>query len=141
MTFGENLETILEEKGLNMHKLAEISGVSYNTIYSLVKRNSNKVSYSVLSKLAYALNLKPHDLLTDEEDTLRAALREYNDVLKKEKQKIDRREKAVMTAFRKLNEDGQDVAIDRVKELTEIPRYQKEQKEKPQAAAEPSEAQ
>ena len=70
----------------------------------------------------------------------RQASDEFNSFLEINNKNTTEREKSVMTAFRKLNEDGQTVAINRVEELTEIPRYQKKPKEKPQTAGEPSEA-
>lgn len=47
------------------------------------------------------------------------------------------RKKALSESFEKLNVEGQRVAVERIDELAEIPKYQKE---KPQAAEDPSEA-
>lgn len=44
---------------------------------------------------------------------------------------MEKQETAILTAFNSLNEKGRYVAIDRVEELTEIPKYQKEKKVEP----------
>ena len=44
-------------------------------------------------------------------------------------------EKNIVNLFHKLNEDGKNVAIDRVCELTEIPRYRRQDPAQPPAEA------
>ena len=57
MTSGEKIAALIKEKNLNMHKLAELSGVSYSTVYAIVKRNSENISSNVAIKLANALDV------------------------------------------------------------------------------------
>ena len=63
MTSGEKIYALIKKKNLNMHKLAELSGVSYSTIYAIVKRNSENISSAVAIKLANALEVPISDII------------------------------------------------------------------------------
>ncbi len=67
MGFGINLKKILKEKGLTIKELAEISGVSINTLYSITKRDTEIPTPEIIKKIANALNIKESDLLTYED--------------------------------------------------------------------------
>ena len=57
MTIGQRIGMIAKEKNINLHQLAQQSGISYNTLYSIVRRKSNKVDPTKLAKIAEQLGV------------------------------------------------------------------------------------
>ena len=57
MPIGDRLEALIEQRGTNPNKLSLQTGVSVNTIYSIIKRNNLKADLSVLQSLALALGV------------------------------------------------------------------------------------
>lgn len=68
MTTGELIDFYAKGKNINLHKLATMSGVSYNTLYSIVRRKSNKVDMKTIEKVAKALEIFPQELLPLEDN-------------------------------------------------------------------------
>lgn len=62
MGVGLRLKTILRDKKMTIKELAEISGVSVNTLYSITKRDSERIDHVILLKLAEVLNVTPQTL-------------------------------------------------------------------------------
>lgn len=139
MTVGERIGSIAKDKGINLHKLSSLAVVPYNTIYSIVKRKSNRIDMNVLPQIATALGVDLLDLLPDDMAKLYRAGVEFGyDGSQHEIKSISRYfesigyswtkpEEKIISAFSSLNADGQKKAIERVEELTEIPKYQREE--------------
>lgn len=113
MGVGTNLKEILRSKKMTIKQLSELADIPVNTLYSITKRDSERVDKVILNRLAAALGVDPYSLYSFDQAT--AALEE----------RINARER-VDTALGKLNHDGQQKAVERVEELTEIPRYRAE---------------
>lgn len=88
MGVGAKIKAILKQQKKTIKQLSEESGVSINTLYSITKRDSGAVTYSVLQKVAEALSIPVVELLPDKlrEQALYDAKRqtelfnkEYND--------------------------------------------------------------
>lgn len=60
-----NLDAILAKKKMTMMDAVRICGLSYPTIFALVKNNSVQVSLKTLDKLRSGLNVKLSDLFRD----------------------------------------------------------------------------
>lgn len=65
MGIGGRLESILQEKRMRPGTLAREAGVSKNTIYSIIKRDNDKVDAQILHKLAAALGVPVSSLYGD----------------------------------------------------------------------------
>lgn len=63
MGFGLHLKEILRERGMTIKQLAEISGISVNTLYSITKRDSLRVDAVILKKIAQTLGLSVTELI------------------------------------------------------------------------------
>lgn len=136
MTVGERIGNIAKEKGINLHKLSSLAVVPYNTIYSIVKRKSNRVDMDVLPQIATALGVRLFELLPEDIARLYKAGIEFgyngsqfeNKLYSRYFESIgysgSRAEQKIISAFSSLNEEGQQKALERVEELTEIPKYQ-----------------
>ena len=63
MTTGERIEQLAKERGMSLHKLASLAGVSYNTVYSAVKRKSDRLDRKNVEKIATVLEVPLSDIL------------------------------------------------------------------------------
>ena len=57
MDFGNILEELLRKKKIKVPYLAEITGINKNTLYSYIRRNTQKVDPVVIQKIANALDV------------------------------------------------------------------------------------
>ncbi len=62
MGIGFRIKELLREKNLKIKDLAELAGVPLNTLYSITKRDSERVDPVILEKIAKALNVTTFDL-------------------------------------------------------------------------------
>lgn len=71
MAIHSTLSAVLGSKRIKQNKLAELAGVSTNTINALYNDKVTMVSYNVLNNICKALDCQVSDILTyvpDEED-------------------------------------------------------------------------
>lgn len=54
---GEVLKQVLEEKGVTVSQLSEHTGISNQTLYSIIKRNNMKVDLADLLKICHSLGV------------------------------------------------------------------------------------
>ena len=123
-------------KVLNLDWKEIVKCGGYNdSISDFFRKNPDKIlvfddeTGKLLSKLSFDKKTSDQDNLSDETIT------EFTEQIRNDSNVF-----RLMINYNQLNPVGKETAVERVKELTEIPRYQKEQKEKPQTAGEPSEA-
>ncbi|MDO9492479.1 helix-turn-helix transcriptional regulator [Acetobacterium sp.] len=177
MGVGKNIKKILDNKGMRVSELAELTGVPYGTLHAMIKRDSDGINLKTLQNIAEALGLELSELtrvdypfkdnnlakyreemgLTAEELAEKLdmnidrytmyetgelpMLTEYWDVIEvmyKEKTGKEletqynrpsfekpSREADLLHHFNKLNEPGQDKAVESVELLTKVPEYKK----------------
>lgn len=65
MGIGAKLDAILKEQNSNANELAQKIGVSPQTIYSMIKRDSKKADIEVLIKISKELGVKPEYFCDD----------------------------------------------------------------------------
>lgn len=63
MSIGERIGLFASEKGINLRQLAIKADISYNTLYSIVKRKSSRVDYETMQKIADALEVSLSELI------------------------------------------------------------------------------
>lgn len=153
MGVGLRLKGILRLKKMTIKQLAEKSGISVNTLYSITKRDSSRVDRLLLQQIAKALDISVYQLLgeskidgaeKDLSDSLDLGLlaihlhKEYDLPTETALKVVDDCREAFSIFFRKgievemepilddLNDRGKQVALERVRELAEIPQYQSE---------------
>ncbi len=54
---GKTLREILAEKNINVNELSRLTGVSNQTLYSIIKRDNMKIDFEVLLKICSALGV------------------------------------------------------------------------------------
>lgn len=112
----ENIDRELEKRGMSRRKLAISIGVPPSTFQSMMERKRG-ITLELLKKIADALGMSIYSL-ADFDLASEAVTEEIN---------TNRRESQLLSHFRTLNDDGQSVAVDRVEELAQIPKYQRAQ--------------
>ena len=138
MTTGERIRMIRLENGMTQKQVADACGMVDSAIR---KYESGKITPKpdTLQRIAAALHVSVYMLMDDDEKELYlAAETSLIRANLKAGYKFTTNEKLLVRLFHLLNESGQDAAIDRVEELTEIPRYRAETA--PQSPPAPAEA-
>lgn len=146
MTVADRVDAILQERGLSRRQLAIKAGIPPSSLQSAMERGHN-ITLDMLQKIAEALGTSVFSLMEVDETELSAFVQNidqsllslikadystdtefYKDFFDKKislavlNSEEDRR---LVTAYHKLNEEGQKKAVERVEELAKIPDYQK----------------
>lgn len=124
MTTGERLKLRRKEIGFSAEKVADQLGVSPATIYRYEKGDIGKVPVDSLAELAKILQTTPAYLMGWESQADQAEINDLLAQIQASEEKEQSRIAEMIQDFKKLNDDGKAKAIERVHELTEIPRYQ-----------------
>lgn len=130
MTIGENLRCARKKAGLTQKELGQKLGLSYQSIAQW-ENNLRKPKPETLQKIAQALDMSiweltansmPQEFLygylsgIEDERSVRAAFNySFSDM-----------EQKLIDLFVELNSEGQQKAVERIEELTEIPKYKKQ---------------
>ena len=130
MTIGERIRNARKARNLTQKQLGELAGIAEPTIrrYELGRL---KPKFETIVKIADALNESVWELYSNHElDSV--TLDQFDESTKKiayfvrEYSNAEETTQRLLEAFRKLNIMGRKIAIERVEELVEIPRYQEE---------------
>ncbi len=140
MTIGERIKKSRQEKGLSQKALGQLLGVSQQMIGQYEAPNAN-LKLGTLQKIATVLDINVNDLLnsTLEDSPVYCALKDNNSldsylahtyINQKLAKEIDWEpiDIEMVKVFKTLNETGKTIAIERIEELTEIPRYTQNKK-------------
>lgn len=128
MTMGKRISAARKKEGLTQVQLAELCGVATITIQQY-ERDKRQPRRGMLEKISTILKADPFQLLFGEtQEAWNARLEEEVEDHRKEMEDtyLPGCTKVLVNAFNLLNEEGQQKAIERVEELTEIPKYKKE---------------
>ena len=125
MTTGERLKLRRKEIGFSAEKVADQLGVSPATIYRYEKGDIEKVPVDSLAELAKILQTTPAYLMGWESQADQAEINDLLAQIQASEEKEQSRIAEMIQDFKKLNDDGKAKAIERVHELTEIPRSDK----------------
>ena len=66
MGIGIRLEELMAQKNTNANELANKIGVRASTIYSIIKRDSNRVDIDIVIKIAHALGMTADEFLSED---------------------------------------------------------------------------
>lgn len=124
MTIGEKIKTLRQKKGLTQKQLGDLCGMAD----SAIRRYENgraKPKIETIEKIANALSVPLNKLIDDA--IIIPIPKATSETLKA--RELEEKELAflnTMDSFReKLNDKGQDKAIEQVELLTKIPEYQR----------------
>lgn len=134
MTTGERIRAARKNAGLTQKQLGKKLFISYQTIAQWENGLRNP-KLETLRRIAKEVNCPITDLLTEDEIPIvrlgydagyKIGSDEWLEYLKKMLgYTFSDAEKQIVDSLAKLNPDGQTKAVERVEELTEIPKYKK----------------
>lgn len=117
MTTGQRIQKARKEAKLSQKELGEKLGVSASMIGQYENDLRNPKS-ETLNKIAEALGVHPNQLRNDH-------MFWFEDFAFLGDGSKSNREADLLLSFYQLNDEGQQKAVERVEELTEIPKYKK----------------
>ena len=143
MTTGQRIKAARKAAGMTQKELGEKLGLSFQSIAQW-ENDLRNPKYDTLKRIAVALGVDREVLFTDREreisehsdiDGWCRAIDYYNvhdlkgliETMKQHNYTLSDAEKETICALSKLNEIGQQEAVKRVEELTEIPRYRRQE--------------
>lgn len=62
MGLGKQIKKATKEKGMSLRSLAEKAGISYNTLYSITKRDSDRIGVDTIQRIADVLGVSLSEL-------------------------------------------------------------------------------
>ncbi len=113
MEVYERIKLRRKELGLSADDVADALGVSRATVYRYESASIEKLPTSIIQPLAQVLRCSSSYLMGWEENTPAVA------------PVLEDREQKLLSSFALLNDSGQEEALKRVEELTELPKYKK----------------
>lgn len=132
-TFGERLKKARKRAGISQVELSRSVDLSKSTICNYEAGKRERPSIPIVKAIAEVLNVpwwelaglpveeidgQKHVRRLDYEEKMLANYEKFHG------QEAQRRE-ALLSHYDRLNDDGQEKAVERVAELAEVPRYQK----------------
>lgn len=132
MGVGRQIKSILRTKKMTIKQLSQETGIPINTLYSITKRDSTRVDTVILEKIATALECNVRDLTPGARETTREHLVNLEIMMGQEEGYLEEnavqqmrrtREKQLLTAYGKLNDFGQAVALADVENLSTKAKY------------------
>lgn len=134
MDVYDRIDERLKEQHMSRRKLAMQIGVPPSTFQSMMERKKG-LTFDMLGEIVEALNTSLYSLYDTKEMELPDWLKKPQEVTinisaeqLKERPPVEctqDAEERISAALEKLNTTGQNVAVERVEELTKIPDYQK----------------
>lgn len=118
---GKKIKRFRTDANITQRKMAKLLGIPYST-YSNYENDNRTPDTDTLGKICDILHISMSDLIGPVVGPM------GNSVFVPDPEKAARgyRLNRLDTAFYELNEEGQNEAIKRVEELTEIPRYRRQ---------------
>lgn len=110
---GSKLQEILDKKGSNPAELSRLTGISYQTIVSIIKRDNLKINLDYLFKICNALDVNIQTFYTEYE--------EHQNKVSNMNSKMD----LLIEKADQLNEDGLLKLIDIADDLLSSKKYEK----------------
>lgn len=131
MTIGKKIQQARKAAGFSQKQLAEKLGVSASMI-GQYENDLRKPKFETIIRIVDALDISESEFLPDDYQEALTYMWRVGWLAKDEEYRIaggysfTENEVRLIECFNKLNNEGQSKAVERVEELTEIPKYQKE---------------
>lgn len=149
MGIGMTLKSILRNRKMTIKQLSESSGISINTLYSITKRDSERVDEIILQRIADTLGVPIYELtgIWHELNKYKVVLKNYDEFSSKEltevqrileegpsedygslsnKDKIEFWKFFIDRALDDLNDNGMQKVAEYSLDLSKIPKYRRQ---------------
>lgn len=130
-SIGYKVKQLRKKEGISQEELARVLDVTKSTI-SKYELGQRELSALQLVKLLNYFGIEKGLYLLDPDDPQMEEWNDYvmetfwNEQFRKKEQQISAHQQQLINAFFQLNNEGQIKAVERVEELTEIPKYKNE---------------
>ena len=130
-SIGYKVKQLRKKQGISQEELARVLDVTKSTI-SKYELGQRELSALQLVKLLNYFGIENGLWLLDTDDPQMEEWNDYvmetfwNEQFRKKEQQISEQQHQLINAFFQLNDEGQIKAVERVEELTEIPKYRNE---------------
>ena len=127
-SIGYKVKQLRKKQGISQEELARVLDVTKSTI-SKYELGQRELSALQLVKLLNYFGIENGLWLLDTDDPQMEEWNDYvmetfwNEQFRKKEQQISEQQHQLINAFFQLNDEGQIKAVERVEELTEIPKY------------------
>lgn len=119
MGYGKVLKTYVAQNNMTLQEFSKISTIPVNTLYSITKRDPNRISVHNELMFVHGMRLESLNELWDLYEKANNEKPQHDTLQSGSPFKL-----RVCDLMDQLNQAGQRVAVDRIQELTEIPKYQ-----------------
>ena len=62
---GKTLKSLLDDRNINVNEFSRMTGISAQTLYSIIKRDNMKIDFEVLLKICRVLNVSVETFYAD----------------------------------------------------------------------------
>lgn len=130
-SIGSKIKLLRKKRGISQEELANVLDVTKSTI-SKYELGQRELSALQLVKLLNYFGIENGLFLLDLDDPQMDEWNDYviehfwHELFRKKEQQPSALQPQLISAFSQLNDEGQQKAVERVEELTEIPKYKKE---------------
>lgn len=128
MTIGDKIKALRKEKDMTLEELGQRVGVGASTVRKWEEGMIKNMRRDKIQSLADALGVSPGYLMGwEEKKPEQVDLVTENGTIVEASHGTGKNMDALRTFWEKLNDDGQDEAVRRLEELTELKKYRKEE--------------
>lgn len=129
MGFGKHLQNKLKENNLTVAELSRRTGISSNTLYAIIRRDSEAIGFETLAAIATGIGINMLELI-DYANMIPKENKEDYEVMAKMQLKytdykkyLSSLEEEILEPFNKLNGKGKAEALKQVRNLAKISEY------------------
>ena len=123
MSLGNNIKSLRTSKKLTQYELAQKANISKNALWNY-ENDKREPRIEVLEKIAFALDVSMNDLLWPTDNDKSNKVKEFQDII--EKAFGNTSINLLLDTVESLNNNGINKVINYAKDLSEMPKYQKE---------------
>ncbi|XZI01445.1 helix-turn-helix domain-containing protein [Clostridium perfringens] len=123
MSLGNTIKSLRTSKKLTQYELAQKANISKNALWNY-ENDKREPRIEVLEKIAFALDVSMNDLLWPTDNDKSNKVKEFQDII--EKAFGNTSINSLLNTVENLNNDGVNKVINYAKDLSEMPKYQKE---------------
>ena len=123
MSLGNTIKNLRVSKKLTQYELAQKANISKNALWNY-ENDKREPRIEVLEKLAFALDVSMNDLLWPTDNDKSNRVKEFQDIM--EKAFGNTSINLLLDTVESLNNNGINKVINYAKDLSEMPKYQKE---------------
>ena len=122
MLIYKKIDNLLQKKQINRKEMCIETNIPYSTYSNMYTRKSESISMRAIVKMSNFFNVTVDYLMRDDLP-IEPILYKSDNIPTPSYKEITQDKQILLSSYDKLNSKGQEKAIERVEELTQIPKY------------------